>query len=146
MDFYFDTSALVKRYDPTEINAAKVIGFFATHKEIITCTLTDLEILTAFYQKQRSQVYTSMGLNAALTAYNNHVSTAYALFPFQVNDPEIKRIIASYKVRTNDAIHVATALNIVKTTKTSAAQLEFHTADLEQAAVAQAEGFKVVQY
>jgi len=66
MPAYFDTSALVKRYDPNEVGATLVAAFFATPQAIFTSALTPVEVMSAFRQKQRGGAFAAAQFSLAV--------------------------------------------------------------------------------
>jgi uncharacterized protein len=148
MVYYFDTSVLVKRYDSSEVNSAAVMAFFATQPvNVSTCILTSLEIASAFRIKERFAVFTPSDVVAALLAYDNHVATDYLLIAPQPSTyVEARRLVLTHKLRSYDAMHIATALLAIRSTNAKPSNLEFHTADKDQATAAKAEGLIVVLY
>ncbi|WP_018467044.1 type II toxin-antitoxin system VapC family toxin [Calidithermus timidus] len=145
MACYVDTSALVKRYDPNEKGAAKVIALLSSPATVLTSTLTPIEVVSAFRIKERNGVFTAGEVQLALMAFEGHVSLEYKLVAPQPGTYlEAKRLLLSYALRAYDAMHLATALTIVQAAGIQPGQLEFWTADQAQAAAAAAEGFGVV--
>ncbi|GIW26183.1 type II toxin-antitoxin system VapC family toxin [Meiothermus sp.] len=145
MSAYFDTSALVKRYDPNEAGASQVMAFLDSGSTVFTSTLTALEVVSAFRIKERSGVLTTRTLQLALTAFEAHALVAYKqVAPQPSTYLEGKRLLLSYKLRAYDALHLATALTIVRVAGIQPGQLEFWTADQEQAAAARVEGLAVM--
>ncbi|MCS7059358.1 MAG: type II toxin-antitoxin system VapC family toxin [Meiothermus sp.] len=145
MSFYFDTSALVKRYDPNEQGAAEVIQLLGRSVTLFTSTLTSIEVVSTFRIKERSGVFTAREVRLAVAAFDAHASVEYRLVAPQPSTYlEAKRLLLSYKLRAYDALHLATALTIVRVAGIQPGQLEFWTADREQAAAARAEGLAVM--
>jgi uncharacterized protein len=141
MPIYFDTSALVKRYDARESGAASVQAFFAIPQTVFTSVLTPIEIMSAFRTKQRTGAFSGNDLNAAITDFRSHSPLDYTLIQAQtLTLNEAERLVLTYKIRAYDAVHVATALTIVQVANIDSARLEFYTGDQDQAVVAQAEG------
>jgi uncharacterized protein len=144
MATYFDTSALVKRYDAREPGAASVQAFFASPQTVYTSALTPIEVMSAFRTKQRTGAFSGKDLKAAITDYRAHSPLDYMLIQAQGNTlNEAERLVLTYKIRAYDAVHVATALTIIQVANINPAQLEFFTGDQDQAVVAQAEGLTV---
>jgi uncharacterized protein len=141
---YFDTSALVKRYDIREAGAPRIQAFFSTPQIVYTSALTLVEMMSAFRTKQRTGEFTTSDMNIAIRDYNVHSPLDYKLIHPQNTTLHLaERLVLTYKIRAYDAVHVATALTIVNVAKIMPAQLEFYTSDKDQAAVAQVEGITV---
>lgn len=142
---YFDSSALVKRYDPNEINAAQILTFFQTQKIVYTSDFTSVEVLSAFRTKERTGEFSKAILNAAISDFKAHSPTDYKLVQTTSNTiMEAERLVLNYKLRAYDAMQVATALTIARAVNIPPIQLEFYTADKDQAVAALTEGFTVI--
>ena len=142
---YFDSSALVKRYDPNEINATRILTFFQTQKIVYTSDLTSVEVLSAFCKKERTGEFSRIILNAAISDFKAHSPTDYKLVQTTSNTiVEAERLVLNYNLRAYDAMQVATALMITRVVYIPPIQLEFYTGDKDQSVVAQAEGFTVL--
>jgi len=144
MNLYFDTSALIKRYDPNEAGAAQVITLLSSPPIVLTSTLTAVEVVSAFRIKERNQVLTAAEVRLALAAFEAHAAVEYGLVaPQPYTYLEAKRLLQTYKLRAYDAMHLATALTIVQAAGIKPGQLQFWTSDRDQAAAAKAEGLAV---
>jgi len=141
---YLDTSALVKRYDPNEKGAAKVIALLSNPATVLTSTLTPIEVISAFRMKERSGAFTAEEVRLAVRAFEAHASVEYKLIaPQPATYLEAKRLLLSHTLRAYDALHLATALTVVRAAGIQPGQLEFWSADRAQAAAAVAEGLEV---
>ena len=142
---YMDSSALVKRYAPQEINASQITALFTSSLSIYTSNLTPIEIISAFRNKERFGDFSKAMVNAAINDLEAHSPKDYKLVQAVPNTYiEAKRMLLTYKLRAYDAMHVATALTIVQAANIPPIQLEFYTGDKDQAVAAQAEGFTVL--
>jgi uncharacterized protein len=142
---YFDTSALVKRYDTRETGASQVIALFATTPNIFTSSLTPLEVISALRIKERSSAFTANDVYHMTTTLDLHTNAQYDLIPPQPNTYlQARQLLLTYKLRAYDAIHIATALTIVQAANVQAQQLEFWTSDNDQALAARAMGLTVI--
>lgn len=145
MSSYFDTSALVKRYDPNEAGAARIIAFLSRSPTVFTSTLTAVEVVSTFRIKERNQVFTAAEVGLALAAFEAHAAAQYhQVAPQPSTYLEAKRLILTYQLRAYDAMHLATALTIVQAASIAPEQLEFWTSDQDQGAAAAAEGLTVM--
>lgn len=145
MSSYFDTSKLVKRYDPNEAGAARVMVFLSRPPTVFTSTLTAIEVVSTFRTKERHLVFTPAEVGLALAAFEAHAAAQYhQVAPQPSTYLEARRLILTYKLRAYDAMHLATALTIVQAASIAPEQLEFWTSDQDQAAAAAAEGLTVI--
>lgn len=144
MVLYFDTSALIKRYDPNETGSSTVITLLSTPQTVFTSSLTAVEVVSTFRIKERNGVFTSAEVKLAVAAFEAHAAAEYKLVAPQPGSYlEAKRLLLAHKLRAYDAMHIATALTIVQAAGIKPGQLEFWTGDKDQAAAAKAEEFAV---
>lgn len=144
MSLYFDTSALIKRYDPNEAGSASVIALLSIPQTVFTSSLTAAEVVSTFRIKERNGVFTSADVKLAVAAFEAHAAAEYKFVDPQPGGYlEAKRLLLAHKLRAYDAMHIATAFIIVKAAGIKPGQLEFWTGDKDQAAAAKAEGFAV---
>lgn len=144
MSLYFDTSALIKRYDPNEAGAAQVITLLSSPQIVFTSTLTTVEVASTFRIKERSQVFTAAEVRLALAAFEADAAVKYRLVaPQPPTYLEAKRLLLTHMLRAYDAMHLATALTIVQAAGIKPGQLKFWTSDRDQATAAAAEGLAV---
>jgi predicted nucleic acid-binding protein len=142
---YFDTSALVKRYDPAEAGAARVMARLNAAPVVLSSPLTAVEVVSAFRIKERQGVFSADEVELALAAFEAHAAVGYRwVAPQPATYLEARRLLLSYTLRAYDVMHLATALSIVRAAGLQPGQLEFWTADQDQAAAARAEGLEVV--
>jgi uncharacterized protein len=142
---YFDTSALVKRYDTREAGASQVIAFFATNPTIFTSSFTPLEVISAFRIKERSTAFTPSDVYHMTTVLDLHTNSDYDLVPPQPNTYQLARqLILTHKLRAYDALHIATALTITQAANIPASAVDFWTSDNDQAIAARAVGLTVI--
>jgi uncharacterized protein len=150
MLIYFESSALVKRYAPNEPNAAQIAAFFTITRQVFTNAITSVEVRSAFRMKERSGEFTPAQVQAGLLSFNGHITqqnNPYHLIQLTPNILAIaNRLVLGHKLRAYDAIQIATALELALLTNLKPSDVEFHTADKDQAAAAQAEGLTVVLY
>jgi predicted nucleic acid-binding protein len=145
VQLYLDTSALVKRYDPYEVNAASVTELCdpAAANSLYTSGLTGPEVASALRRKEREGHLSADGVQRAWRAFQAHASTEYTLLAV-IPDilREAERLILTRKLRAFDAVHLACAL-AVQTLLPEDTALEFATADRDQATAAESVGLKV---
>lgn len=142
---YFDTSALVKRYDPAEAGAARVMARLNAAPVVLSSPLTAVEVVSAFRIKERQGVFSADEVELALAAFEAQAALQYRwVAPQPSTYQEARRLILAYPLRAYDAMHLATALSVVKAAGLRPGQLEFWTGDQAQAAAAGAEGLATV--
>ena len=145
MVYYFDTSALVKRYAPNEANSQLVSAFFTNTHRIYTSALTQTEMISAFCIKERNKQFSKLELQTAIQDYKAHSPANYILIqPSNLTHNIAENLILTHPLRAYDALHVATAIEIIQQANIKPQDLEFHTADKDQAAAAKAEGLTVI--
>ena len=112
---YFDSSALVKRYAPNEPNAALVTRKLTTTNRIYTCSITPVGVRSAFRNKERSQEFTPAEVTAGVQDYEAHSRKQYTLIQLTTSMVTIaNQLVLKHKLRAYDALHIATATEIVQ--------------------------------
>lgn len=145
MIHYFDTSALVKRYAPNEPNSQLVDTFLTKTSRIYTSALTQTEMISAFCIKERTKQFSKLELQTAIQDYEAHSPKNYSLIqPSNAIYGIAKNLVLVYQLRAYDAIHIATAIELIQQANIKPQDLEFYTADKDQAAAAKAEGLTVI--
>jgi predicted nucleic acid-binding protein len=150
MIHYFDTSALVKRYALGELNAQLVLAFFANAVPVYTSALTQVEMISAFCIKERTNQFSKLELQTAIQDYEAHSPTNYILLqPLATTYSLAKSIVLLYQLRAYDALHIAAAIELFREVKNeqpdiTIKDIEFYTADQDQATAAKAEGLTVI--
>lgn len=143
---YYDTSALVKRYDPNEVSAAAIVDRLGARSGVAyTSTLARVEVFSGFRTKQRSGAFDASLVAAAVELFEAHAETQYSFL--QVADSvvaEAARLVMQHKLRAYDAVHIATALALCSAMSARKDDVEFVTSDADQARAAAAEGLRVV--
>jgi predicted nucleic acid-binding protein len=141
----FDSSGLVRRYDASEPGSALVASLCSQQNDnvVIGSRLVRLEVLSAFQRKQHEGTFTP---ERASRAWRNFRADEDAEYRFiAIDDMILSRAEAllheHHPLRTADAIHVATALTVLRLQ--SNIDLVFVTADRRQANTAEAEGLAV---
>lgn len=140
MIYFADTSALVKRYI-TEIGSGYIRALVATPESTLYQTfLTPLEIVSAFYRRQRMKELSEEEVTLALQAYRAHSHQAYVLVPYsEVLMNTAETLLARYPLRPLDAIQLASALAVKSTFPMADTPLTFLSADDRLIAIAQQE-------
>ncbi len=145
MAIYFDSSGLVKRYDPNESGSAAVVTLLNSSQRIFTSALTQIEVISAFRLKERGKAFSAADVLQAVAVFEAHLKTQYDLIASNTDTyTDAKRSLLTYKLRAYDAMQIATALTIARVAKIPIAQIEFYTSDSDQAVAAKAEGLTVV--
>ncbi len=145
MQLYFDTSALVKRYDPSEPGAAVVIALCERRAEhnLYTSELAGPETASVLRRKEREGRLNADEVKRAWAAYQGHARSQYILLA--VHSDLVRhgeRLILNHQLRAFDALHLASAL-AVHAILGEAERIEFVTADREQAEAASQVGLGV---
>ncbi|MCK9420354.1 MAG: type II toxin-antitoxin system VapC family toxin [Nitrospirae bacterium] len=139
--FYFDTSALAKRYS-FEIGSEQVDSLIADEKNVIVIgNIAITEIYSALSKKVRTREITQHDFLSAV--YNFEKDIAKNSYRFLEVDNDIvtatKRLILTYpELRTYDSIHLALALELSELTPCVV------TSDIVLYRTCQAEGLQVI--
>jgi hypothetical protein len=142
--FYFDTSAIVKRYDPQETGARWIRSLFGTSQAdlYLFSQLTPVEVTSAFYRKWREGTFDETELHLALDVFRLDALRDYWLEP--VSDLIIRLatdLIERHPLRAYDAVQLATAIYLnAELQAESGLTLLFLSADDRLIRAAQSEG------
>lgn len=113
MIFFFDTSALIKRY-LHEKGSARVRRLLQTGGAIFYQTfLTPVEMTSAFYRQNRDGQISIEELSLLLRSYAFHSHGEYLLVPYSESLPDLAvTLVSRHPLRAQDAIQLASALNL----------------------------------
>ncbi len=130
MIFFFDTSALVKRY-LHEKGSARVRRLLQTGGAIFyQAFLAPLEITSALYRRHRSGEIPMEQLSFLLRSYAAHSHRDYFLVPYSESLIDLaETLISRHPLRALDAIQLASALALRSALPTGAPPLVFFSAD-----------------
>jgi uncharacterized protein len=141
--YYFDTSALIKRYAQEQgtIWVTGITNCNAGH-DLNTVSLTGPEMIAAFFRKARGGMITRA--QAVRLAHNFRVDWQQQYQVLIVSEGIINRamtVAETYALRGYDSVHVAAALELHQHRQAiGLPALTFVSADIEQLQAAQAEG------
>jgi predicted nucleic acid-binding protein len=113
-DFFFDTSALVKRFSQ-ETGTAWVIDLIrpASGHIIYLATIASVEVVSAITRRTRGGHITTAAAKKALTRFHRSFLRRYVVV--EINPPLISRattLAETYALRGYDAVQLAAALTI----------------------------------
>jgi uncharacterized protein len=109
--YFFDTSALVKRYT-IETGTSWVVSVVKSSRKnrIIIAEITQLEVVSALVRKYQKSNISSTDLQVSLSLLERHVVRQYTLINYGVEvQREAQNIILNYPLRTLDSIQMASA-------------------------------------
>lgn len=138
--YFFDTSAVVKRYVP-EIGTAWVRTTLdpTSGHEVHMASLTAVEAISAIARRQRGGTLSRGNANLALSQFRDDLLNQYVVVditPMLVNDA--MQLAEKHCLRGSDALQLAVALEVNKRQA-----LTLVSADIELNAAAGAEGLAV---
>lgn len=144
MIFFFDTSALVKRY-LHEKGSVRVRRHLQTAGAIFYQTfLTPLEMSSALYRQHRSGQLSIEELSLLLRSYAVHSRREYFLVPYSESVTGLAAaLIRRHPLRTLDAIQLARALELRSALPAAAPSLIFLSADERLVRIARREHLQV---
>lgn len=130
MIFFFDTSALIKRY-LHEKGSARVRRLLQTDGASFYQTfLTPVELTSAFYRQHREGQIASEELSLLLRSYAVHSHGEYLLVPYSESLPDLAvALISRRPLRALDAIQLASALKLRNALPPDAPSFIFLSAD-----------------
>ena len=135
---YFDTSALAKKYLKSEKGRSKVLELLESNPQhLVSSALTQLEVVSALTRRQKE----ISGFEEAIEAFSNDWE---AFIVWTIDDDVIAdaiSLVRLYRLKSADAIHLATARSVVHHTKD---KLLVASSDQELLAAANKEGLLVV--
>lgn len=141
-NYYFDTSALAKRY-LAEIGSAWVRGIVrpSSGHVIMICDVTPIEMFSLLARRQRQTLLTPANTTLIQTTFLKHVEQDYLVtFIDSSILTQARHLITRHKLRTLDAIQLACALDAAASLGEA---ITFVAADVDLLAAASAEGFAV---
>ncbi len=130
MIFFFDTSALIKRY-LHERGSARVRHLLQTAGAIFYQTfVAPLEITSAFYRQHRGGQISVGELSFLLRSYSVHSHKEYLLVPYSESLINLaEALISRHPLRALDAVQLASALELRAALPVDAPPLVFVSAD-----------------
>lgn len=125
MIFYFDTSALVKKY-VLEAGSQRVVGLWEQAEGITISKVGYAETLAAFHRKKREGEIAAKQLKKISSSFRNDWKSFIRMDVSDELEKLVDRLVAKYPLRGFDAIHLAASLSLKKLFKS---QLAFVAAD-----------------
>lgn len=112
--FYFDTSALVKRYIEEQGSEWVKEVFSSEDKHIILLSeITIIEFAAALGKRERLGEITKLERKRGLKFFSQHCASQYKFEPIhQGVIHHATLLVNAYPLRTNDAIQLATAIQL----------------------------------
>jgi predicted nucleic acid-binding protein len=128
--FFFDTSALIKRY-LNEKGSVRVRQLLQTGGAIFYQTfLAPLEMTSVFYRQHRDGQISIEELSLLLRSYAVHSHREYLLIPYSESLTNLAAaLISRHPLRALDAIQLASALKLRSTLPPNTPPLIFLSAD-----------------
>jgi predicted nucleic acid-binding protein len=142
--FFFDTSALIKRY-LHEKGSARVRQLLQTGGALFYQTfLTPLEISSAFHRQHRNGQISVEELSVLLRSYAAHSQREYLLVPYTDSLIDLAQaLIGRQPLRTLDALQLAAAVELRNSLPADSPSLVFLSADDRLVRTARQEGLRV---
>jgi len=143
---FLDTSALVRRYDPSEPGATTVRRLCRppSGNVLVLLPVTSVEVASALSRKRRTGLVDEAQRNRMWRAFVNHRRRQYHILTLDDRMYRLgERLIRRHPLRAYDAIQLAGALLARRSLSQTGEEFRFCTADRNQAAAARAEGLTV---
>jgi uncharacterized protein len=145
--YFIDTSALVRRYDPTEPGSHQMQALCSTGAGnlLLLSGLASVEVASALSAKVRSGALVPANGQSLWSEFLSHRVRQYRVVVIDeaiLHDSE--RLVFTYPLRAADAIHLATAQRAALLSGPGNGGLHFCTADRRQADAARDEGLSVL--
>lgn len=141
--YFFDTSALVKRYvNERGSRWVQSITASTTRNKIIVARITWVEVLSALARLQREGKLTPLDMATAILTFRHDWDTQYQVVELdQTLTLNAGQLVQRYTLRAYDSVQLASALKLKPAfAKATLASLTFVCADKRLLKVAQAEG------
>jgi predicted nucleic acid-binding protein len=141
---FFDTSALLKRYIPSE-RGAEFVARILTDRDlqVVVSRIAGIEVASALARRAAEGTLSAPARNAAWGAFLEHVRDEYRVVAIsEAVAARAEEVVTAVRARSLDAIQVATAL-VVAAEVDSDTPFVFYTADGRQAQAAAASGLQV---
>ncbi len=143
---FFDTSALVRRYDDREPGAARVQALCrlrSGHVPMIS-RVTSVEMASALNRKVRDRVFGAARRDRMWRLFRSHLRRQYRLGPLdEAVFEHAERLLFQHRLRGIDALQIASALATARLMENLVSDFRFCTADRAQAEAARREGLTV---
>ena len=143
---FFDTSALIKRYDQAEAGANRVLELCdrALGNTLMVSALVSAELASALSRKVREGRLSVPERDDHWAAFRDDERDEYRtqLWTSDIRETA-ERLVFLYPLKAYDAVHLATALQVSRVLAPLPGDLVFCTADRAQARAAAAEGLAV---
>jgi uncharacterized protein len=143
---YFDTSALVRRYDRTEPGTDRMrhLCHRSNRHTLLICRLTPVEIASALNRKAREGRLGPPQVEQAWRLFRLHRRQQYQLLDLNEQTyVSAERLLFSHRLRSYDALQIACALRASTFVAGLTRDYRFCTADQAQAEAAGREGLAV---
>jgi predicted nucleic acid-binding protein len=143
---FFDASALVRRYDPTEPGAATVRDMCrpASGNTLLLSRMTSAEVASALDWKVRERAITAAQRDRFWRQFRAHARLQYRVStPDDETFRRAERLLFRHVLRTSDAIQLAAALQAERLLASVTDDFRFCTADERQRRAAEAERLTV---
>jgi hypothetical protein len=142
--YYFDTSAIVKRYDPREIGSQWVRSLFGSWSAdlFLFSQRVIVEVTSAFFRKWREGAIAESEGQVALDAFHQDSLHQYLLDPVSESILLLASdLIKRHPLRAYDAVQLATAISLSNDLQSSGERVVFISADDRLIQAARSEGF-----
>jgi predicted nucleic acid-binding protein len=143
---FFDTAALVRRYDRSEPGAQQVRSLCRSTRGhlLVIAEITPIEFRSAIARKHREGTISRDRRQALWSLFREHWRTRYRLVAL---DERVRQramqLVFAHPLRTLDAIQLASALALAASLARLTPDMRFCTADRRLAGTATTEGLTV---
>lgn len=145
--YFFDTSAIVKRYI-REVGSSWVVETIGHQPaiRIIISRITWVEVLSALSRLRREGNISDSQLSKEIRAFNQHFRTQYQIIEFDRAISHIAgELVQRYPLRAYDAVQLASLLRLQKAYQPAeSVRFTFVSADQRLVNVASSEGLTIV--
>lgn len=145
-DLFFDTSALIRRYDRSEPGSAMVLALCNPNagNRILISRITTIEVSAALNRKLRMGAMDQGKVHSAWAMFNFHRDHEYTVSGIdEVIFQDGEQLPFQFNLRAYDSLQIAAARRVQAVLGALASNFQFCTSDRAQAAVAEFLGLSV---
>ncbi len=140
MAYFFDSSAIIKRYH-NEIGTEKVDKIVEGNEEIYISSLALIETVATLRRKVKERKLTHNRFSKLKSAFLYDVEKRYTLIPIEDSlVVDALYLAEKYAMKSLDSLQLASALKV----KTVEEEIIFVSADLQLLKYAEKEGFEIL--
>lgn len=145
MNYFLDSSAIVKRYVHEDGSAWMHNRIFTGKNHLFISQIAPTEVMSAIYRQYRSGIYQERDADAIRLWLNRHVRREYHQVLLSSEIIALSQsLLKQYALRAYDSLQLASALFVYHSIQKSGTKLIFLTSDIRLVQFAQSEKLPVI--